>query len=160
MLTPYDIIEGARVPGSPGLYVVGCYDSRITFYSQQVRALELAYALREQQHLASNARIAVIGGGAGGVTLAAALALTANVNVVLFERADVLLPLQRGSTRRRIDPHIYDWPRDDADHEFAELPLLDWRAGPASDVRDAVVSEFNEVVDKVTPRIEVLSVIT
>jgi hypothetical protein len=66
-----------------------------------------------------------------GVTLAGALALTANVTVMLFERADVLLPLQRNSTRRRIDPHIYDWPREDADHEFAELPLLDWRAGPA-----------------------------
>jgi hypothetical protein len=66
VLTPYDVIDGSSVPGSPGLYVVGCYDSRITFYSQQVRALELAYALHEQQHLQPNARIAVIGGGASG----------------------------------------------------------------------------------------------
>jgi hypothetical protein len=156
VLTPYDVIDGSNVPGFPGLYVVGCYDSRITFYSQQVRALELAYALHEQQHLQPNARIAVIGGGASGVTLAAALALTGNVTVMLFERADVLLPLQRGSTRRRIDPHIYDWPREDADHEFAELPLLDWRAGPANEVRYEVISEFNDVVEKVAPRIEVL----
>jgi glycine/D-amino acid oxidase-like deaminating enzyme len=119
--------------------VLGCYDSRITFYSQQARALELVYALYDQQNLTPNARIAVVGGGAGGVTLAAALVLTdPNLTVVLFERADDLLPLQRGSTRRRIDPHIYDWPRDDAEHEAAELPLLDWRADAANQVRQAV----------------------
>ena len=137
--------------------MVGCYDSRITFYSQQVRALELAYALYDQGHLPPNARIAVVGGGAAGVTLAAALALTADVTTVLFERADALLPLQRGATRRRIDPHIYDWPRDDADHESAELPLLDWHADAANEVRHAVLREFEDVIAEVTPRIELLT---
>ena len=40
LLRPRDIIESAAVPGHPGLYVVGSYDRRITFYSQQVRPLE------------------------------------------------------------------------------------------------------------------------
>jgi hypothetical protein len=127
VLTPFDVIEGSCVPGRPGLYVVGCYDSRITFYSQQVRALELAYALPHQDLLPANARIAVVGGGAAGLTLAAALTLTADVTTVLFERADALLPLQRGATRRRIDPHIYDWPKDDADHESAGLCQINSR---------------------------------
>lgn len=144
------------MPGRPGLYVVGCFDSRITFYSQQVRALELVYALHDQQYLLPNARIAIIGGGACGVTLAAALALSADVTAVLLERSDELLPLQRGSTRRRIDPHIYDWPNDEADHESADLPLLDWRADTASRVRHVVLREFSDVVAEVTPRIEVL----
>ena len=156
MLSTYDVIEGARVPGRPNLYVLGCYDSRITFYSQQVRALQLAHALHEQHYLPPNARIAVVGGGAGGVTLAAALALTADVRAMVFERSDELLPLQRGSTRRRIDPHIYDWPKEDAEHEFAELPILDWRSGPANEVREAVLREFGEIKAEVGPRIDIL----
>src|SRR5216684_1817935 len=59
--------------------------------------------------------------------------------------ADVLLPLQRDSQRRRLDPHIYEWPRPDAEHELAELPLLDWRSGSAVDVREAVLREFEEL---------------
>jgi hypothetical protein len=144
-LRPADIIEGAQIAGRPGAYVLGCYDSRITFYSQQVRALELAHALRHQHHIAARARIAVIGGGAGGVTIAAALALQSDATVFLYERSDVLMPLQRESQRRRLDPHIYEWPRQDAEHELAELPLLDWKSGSAVEVRDAVLREFNEL---------------
>lgn len=144
-LRPADIIEGARIVERPGAYVLGCYDSRITFYSQQVRALELAHALHHQHHVASHARIAVIGGGAGGVTIAAALALESDATIFLYERSDVLMPLQRESRRRRLDPHIYEWPRQDAQHELAELPLLDWKSGSAVEVRDAVLREFTEL---------------
>ena len=49
---------------------------------------------------------------------------------------------------RRIDPHIYDWPREDADHEFAELPLLDWRAGPAGVERGAVAGRGLHPLEK------------
>ncbi|RWG14586.1 MAG: hypothetical protein EOQ55_23645 [Mesorhizobium sp.] len=156
MLTPFDVIDGASVPARPGLYVLGCYDSRITFYSQQIRALSLAYALFEQGHLPANARIAVVGAGAGGITLAAALAATGGFRIYLFERSDDLMPLQRGATRRRIDPHIYDWPKEDARHEYAELPLLDWRSGSATQVRDDVMREFAAVRAAVGARLEVL----
>ncbi|QQO12460.1 FAD-dependent oxidoreductase [Bradyrhizobium diazoefficiens] len=145
MLNPADIIAGARVTAHPGIYVLGFYDTRITFYSQQVRGLELAHALWHEHLLPANARVAVIGGGAAGVTLAAGLALQGGTDVHLFEKAQRLLPLQFDSQRRRLDPHIYDWPNPDADHELAELPLLDWRSGPAKDVRDAVLREFGEV---------------
>jgi len=154
-LGPAETIEGAQVVGKPGAYVLGCYDSRITFYSQQVRALELAHALHHQHHVAAHARIAVIGGGAGGATIAAALALQSDATVFLYERSDVLMPLQRDSQRRRLDPHIYEWPRPDAQHELAELPLLDWKSGSAVDVRDAVLHEFNEVRAAVGDRLVV-----
>lgn len=144
-LRAVDVIGGARIDGHPNVYVLGCYDSRITFYSQQVRALELAHALFHQHHVSGHARIAVVGGGAGGTMIAAALALQSDANVFLYERSDVLMPLQRESMRRRLDPHIYDWPRQDADHELAELPMLDWKSGPAVEVREAVLREFNEV---------------
>lgn len=145
MLTPADIIAGARIPAYPGAYVLGIGDTRITFYSQQVRALELAHALQHQHLLQANARVAVIGGGAAGITLAAALALQGGTSVHLFEKAHRLLPLQGDTQRRRLDPHIYDWPDLDADHELAQLPILDWRSGSAIEVRDAVLREFGEV---------------
>lgn len=145
VLTPADIIAGARTAAHPGIYLLGIYDTRITFYSQQVRALELAYALQHEHLLPANARVAVIGGGAAGVTFAAALALQGGTDVYLFEKAHHLLPLQGDTQRRRLDPHIYDWPNPDADHEPAQLPILDWRSGSATDVRNAVLREFSEV---------------
>jgi len=145
MLTPADVIAGSSISTHPGVYVIGCYDTRITFYSQQVRALELAHALQHEHLFAANARIAVIGGGAAGLTAAAGLALQGGTEVYLFEKAQRLLPLQGDSHRRRLDPHIYDWPNADTDHERAELPLLDWRSGSAIEVREAVLHEFNQV---------------
>ncbi|KAA3451631.1 hypothetical protein C7I87_06385 [Mesorhizobium sp. SARCC-RB16n] len=155
VLSPADIIAGARIAAHPGVYVLGFYDTRITFYSQQVRALELAHALWHEHLLPGNARVAVIGGGAAGITLAAGLALQGGTDVHLFEKAERLLPLQGDSQRRRLDPHIYDWPNPDADHELAELPLLDWRSGPAKDVRDAVLREFGEVLSATEGRLTV-----
>ena len=95
MLTPADIIAGARIAAHPGIYVLGFYDTRITFYSQQVRGLELAHALQHEHLLPANARVAVIGGGAAGITLAAGLALQGGTEVHLFEKAHRLLPLHR-----------------------------------------------------------------
>lgn len=145
MLTPEDVISGAAINGHPGAYVLGLEDTRITFFSQQVRALELAYALQREQFIREKARIAVIGGGAAGVTFAAALALQGGANVHLFEQADDLLPLQGAASRRRIDPHIYEWPKPDASHELAQLPILDWRSGSAMEVRAAVLREFDQL---------------
>lgn len=155
MLNPTDIVAGSGVQAHPGFYVIGCYDTRITFYSQQVRALELTHALQHEHLIRANARIAVIGGGAAGLTAAAGLALQPGTNVRLFERSDVLLPLQRDSRRRRLDPHIYEWPKPDADHELAELPLLDWRSGSAVDVRTAVLQEFANIRAFADNRLEV-----
>lgn len=155
MLTPADIIKASALGPHPGVYVIGCYDSRITFYSQQVRGLELARALQHEHLLPADAAVAVIGGGAAGLAVAAGLALQGGTNVHLFEKAPRLLPLQGDSDRRRLDPHIYEWPRHDAEHELAELPLLDWRSGPAKQVRDAVLREFGEVRTAVDDRLTI-----
>ncbi|MGX5851389.1 ABC-three component system protein [Mesorhizobium sp. PL10] len=144
-LRPIDVIEGASVKGRKGLYVLGCYDQRITFYSQQVRALALIHALAEQDYLREAPRIAVIGGGAAGLAAAAASALASDAGVVLFEAASDLLKLQMGTDRRKLDPHIYNWPRSGADDPIAELPILDWESGPSRDVREDVVGQFNDI---------------
>lgn len=137
------------------MFVIGAFDTRITFYSQQVRALSLVHALRDQGVLHDGLRVAVVGGGAAGVTAAAAVALLAQVNVTLYERAEDVLPLQRATMRRRLDPHIYGWPEVGSDDPIAALPLLDWKSGPARNVREDVKGEFDAIVHAANPRLRV-----
>lgn len=153
-LLAQDIVDGATVRDRPNLFVIGSFDRRITFYSQQVRALSLVHALKELGYLHANPRIAVIGGGAAGVTAAAAAALVTGSQVVLFESADALLPLQSTTDRRRLDPHIYDWPAHYTTDPIADLPILDWESGTCRAVRDDVLLGFEDIVVRLAPRLE------
>lgn len=153
VLFPRDVIVGAASQAHPGLYVLGCYDKRITFYSQQVRALSLVHALHSEGYLNAPKRIAVVGAGAAGTTAAAALALITKSEVNLFERSHELMPIQRATRQRNIDPHIFDWPEWDTDDPLADLPILDWSAGPAQDVRSAVASAFEHMSGALSPRL-------
>lgn len=154
MLRPFDVIAGAQVRDCPKFYVLGCFDSRITFYSQQVRALSLVHALHELGFFKDAPRIAVIGAGAAGLTAAAAAALASEGQVVLYESSQILLPLQFGTNRRKLDPHIYDWPQFDTTHTVANLPILDWEAGPARDVRKNVANQFEDIAIRMDGRLE------
>jgi NADPH-dependent 2,4-dienoyl-CoA reductase/sulfur reductase-like enzyme len=130
-LLAQDILDGAAVRDRPNLFVIGSFDRRIIFYSQQVRALSLVHAFKDLGYLHSNPRIAVVGGGAAGIAAAAAAALVSESQVVLFEAAGELLPLQSTTVRRRLDPHIYEWPAHDTVDPIADLPILDAEAiGP------------------------------
>src|SRR5262245_33517015 len=60
--------------------------SRVTIYSQQVRALNLVWARDEIDRLEAK-RIVVIGGGIGGMTVAAAAALW-KAHVTPLEQAE------------------------------------------------------------------------
>lgn len=155
-LKALDIIEGSSVPGKPGLYVLGCYDDRITFFSQQTRALNLVWALSEQNYLSDASRIAVIGGGAAGLTAASCIALAADHVVVdLYEARNELLELQSVSMRRSLDPHIYGWPERGSTLSNAELPILDWQAGPARTVRSSLIRDFLNIRSAVGQRLNV-----
>jgi hypothetical protein len=154
VLLAQDIIDGASVRDRPNLFVIGSFDRRITFYSQQVRALSLVHALKELGYLQANPRIAVIGGGAAGLAAAAAAALISESQVVLFETAGELLPLQSTTDRRRLDPHIYDWPAHDTLDPIADLPILDWESGTSRSVREDVLLGFQDIAVRLAPRLE------
>lgn len=154
ILLPQDIIDGTAVRDRPNLFVIGCYDRRITFYSQQVRALSLVHALKDLGYLNAIPRIAVVGGGAAGVTAAAAAALVSNCRVTLFETANELLSLQSTTARRRLDPHIYDWPAHDTTDPIADLPILDWESGTCLSVRDDVLLGFEHIALRLSPRLQ------
>jgi Pyridine nucleotide-disulphide oxidoreductase len=136
------VLAQCEVPGKCAWYLLGCRETRVTLYSQQVRALNLAWALRKAGKLIPGTQVVVIGGGAAGLTVAAALSQLNAVVTVLEQEASVL-PLQRNCYKRHLHPHIYDWPNEGADDPNAGLPVLNWRAGMARDVARSIESGFD-----------------
>lgn len=120
-------------------FILGTFERGITLYRQQIRALNLVYALvtTKRVHLrkprARAPKIAVIGGGAFGSTAAVAAAF-AGYRVLLLERHQTLLQLQRGCDTRWIHPRFYDWPAPESESQMARLPFLDWTASSAGNV--------------------------
>ena len=64
------ILDLMEVPSRSGVYVLGCFGRYITLYSQQVRALNLAYALNRRGKLKIGTRVCVVGAGIAGLTFA------------------------------------------------------------------------------------------
>ena len=91
-------------------------------------------------------RLAVIGGGASGLTAAAAAAL-AGAKVTLFEQSRDLMPLQIGCATRALHPHIHHWPDDAAFRAVSHLPILSWTAGTAHEVALEIGAKFHEIAD-------------
>lgn len=127
-----EVVNAACIPGKGGLYFLGPYAPRITFFSQQVRALRLARAVHELGHFKPGQGIGVVGAGAAGATVAIALALLGH-KVMLFDQSNEILHLQSGSGRL-LHPHIYEWPQLGSLDDRAGLPVLDWSAAAGSAV--------------------------
>lgn len=138
------IIRMSEVPDSPGLFVLGSFARRVTVYSQQVRALNLADALAGLGYLDTTTTVAVIGAGFGGITIAAALAKM-GVEVHTFEKESTSLHLQRNCATRFIHPHNYDWPKTKLEQAEANLPFLSWKADMADEVAKAVGAEWEKM---------------
>ena len=152
-----DILANFAVPGRP-LSLIGIFERGVTVYSQQIRALNLIWALVEKGRLVCklkpdapdgpHASIAIIGGGFAGLTAAAALIKKGvDADITIFEHRDTLLPLQHGSDTRWLHPRIYNWPADDSELAVADLPILNWTAGRASDVAAQILLEWRDLAE-------------
>lgn len=134
------ILVAMAVSDWPRMFVLGSFETRVTVYSQQCRALNLVRALFEGGILWPKARLVVIGGGVAGLT-AAIGAARLGAEVVVYE-ARSILSAQSQASHRFLHPHLYDWPDEKSGTLQAGLPVLDWTAGVASKVvekmRDAV----------------------
>jgi hypothetical protein len=135
---PSEILHSSRV-GKWALYLLGSFDQNVTASNQQIRALNLAYALVEDGVLSCSGEpqknIAIVGGGFAGLTIAAGLLKKGvKAHITIFEQCDTLLPLQQGSDSRWLHPRIYDWPKHGSQSGVAMLPVLNWTAARASDV--------------------------
>lgn len=121
-------------PPLDGIFILGSREMRVTFYSQQVRALNLVYALFAENRVKQGDRIAIIGGGVAGIT-AAVGAARRGLDVTLLERKEDVLSLQANCAKRWIHPRIYDWPAEESLQEDTDdLGVLTWTAGRAEDV--------------------------
>ncbi len=136
-----DWITASTLPGSEGLFFLGTFERRITFYSQQVRAFRLVRGLHERGILKPNDTIAVVGGGVAGVTCALALGLL-DYEVSLFDPAGEVLQLQSASPRL-LHPHIYEWPALGSLDKSAGLPFLDWDLDTGKPIAKRLATEFH-----------------
>jgi len=122
-----EVIDLSEVPQLPGVFILGSYARKVTIYSQQVRSLNLADALAGMGYLSHATKVAVIGGGFAGVTLAAALSRM-GVSGSIFDKNTSPLHLQLNCSTRYLHPHIYDWPFRGINETDAGLPVLNWQA--------------------------------
>jgi thioredoxin reductase len=160
-MTAKSYLEHARLVRERSYFAVGIFEHGITLYRQQMRALNLVHAMlmrRKAPSFKPGSKVAVIGGGAFGMTAAAAAAWV-GYEVKLYESHSVLLPFQSGCDTRWINPHYYDWPSAGAESRFAALPLMNWQAGTASQVADQLVREFSTHINT-TGRLQSLVAVT
>ena len=117
----------------------------MTLLSQQIRALNLIYSLVELDQLKKGDRVAVIGGGAAGLTATAAAAVC-GCKATVFEAKSQLLHLQANCTKRWVHPHIYDWPdQGSLDESASEIEILVWHAATAGQVADQLLSQWKQL---------------
>jgi hypothetical protein len=128
----------------------------VTLYNQQVRAHNLIWSLWELHRHGKRdiGKVAIVGGGAAGLTAAAALLsrLGTSVSVTLFERLWDLCPLQQGSDTRWLHPRIYSWPDRGSRAPAASLPILNWSEGRASDIARILTKGFGEYCEQFATR--------
>lgn len=135
-----DILASCKPEPTREFYIVGGLSWRINMHTQQKRAILLANALADR--LKEAREIAIIGGGAAGITCAATLLLRGK-KVTLFEKFDHLLPLQKKNSTRFIHPNTVTWPKTDL-LPWTDLPYLNWHAGLSRNVAALIESEFRK----------------
>jgi tetratricopeptide (TPR) repeat protein len=142
--SPPQFLLHMELPSHRGVFILGCFEQRVTLYSQQVRALNLIHALFETGRLKQGSKVLVVGGGAAGLTAAAGAAQRGCAVTVLEKKHDVLTTFT-GNTKRLLHPHLYDWPEDGWEEEQAGLPLLDWKADVAGNVAEQLRQGWEKV---------------
>lgn len=128
------VLEDMEVKAWPGVYVLGCLDRRVTVYSQQVRALNLAAALFADGKVEKDEEVIVVGAGAAGLTCAAGLRHL-GAKVTVLEEQEEILSIFGGTSQRWLHPGVYDWPKPGWSRDRTGLPLLDWGHGVVANVR-------------------------
>jgi hypothetical protein len=66
-----EVLESFKLGGN--VYLLGSFEKGLTIYSQQIRSLNLAWSMVMSAPRDSLRRVAVVGGGFAGLTVAAGL---------------------------------------------------------------------------------------
>ena len=148
------VIDLMAVPNHDFVYYIGARARHVSFWAQQNRALNLAWALSKEGLLGPGKRCAVIGGGLAGMT-AAVGAFALEASVVLFERRHRLMHLQQENQQRYLHPRIIEWPARGSVQRSSEHPCLQWSAGLATDVVDVLLDQWKRLEPNKNDRLEV-----
>lgn len=140
---PEEFLRPAMTASLPGVYFIGPYGRRVSFASQQRRALNTVWALVATDRLAPGARVGVIGAGLAGVTAATALGAR-GMRVFLYEEKANALNLQIQTTHRFVHPSINFWPKEKL-RPSTRFPFFDWAAGVCDDIVRDVHDEWVKV---------------
>lgn len=132
------------------IYYIGPFGSRVSFQSQQRRALNVVGSLMELREISSETDIVIVGAGVAGMTAFAALS-SGGYKVRLYERNSAVLTLQEGSTHRYIHPTVNFWPDTDADRT-TRLPFFDWYSSDCPNVIETFRHQWDHDADKVVRR--------
>jgi hypothetical protein len=133
-----DIIRACKPDPKRAIYLLGGMSWRVSLHTQQRRALDLVEALGDD--FPKPAEMAVVGGGVAGVMCAAALFAKGH-QVTLFERSDMLMPLQKKNTTRFVHPNSVTWPYS-ALPSSTDLPFLNWHSAYSNEIADMIGREF------------------
>lgn len=154
-ITPNKIEQAMLVPNYKGVYSIGSTEKgKITVHSQQIRALNLAYALILTKKLYKK-NIAIIGCGIAGITISTALSKS-SCKLTIFDQHQMPLDLQRKS-KREIHPNIFDWPSINSSNKETELPFLNWKFDTAENIIDRLYIIWKEVLKRNKRNIKLLT---
>lgn len=142
------IVAAISPDGMSGIFPLGIYDIEKTVYTQQRRALTVSHALLETHQVESGSKVAIVGGGIGGLTAGYALSL-AGADVTIFELRSSRAPILARNRTRFIHPNIYDWPQEHSTTLDTRLPFLNWSAARSNEVASAINKEFGEYENSV-----------
>jgi hypothetical protein len=133
-------LKAAQIDGKPGIYFVGPYGRRVSFASQQQRALNTVWALEKAGKIAEGFDVAVIGGGLAGITAATALAAR-KCAVWLYEKEPRVLNTQASTQHRYVHPSVNFWPERAIDGT-TQFPFYDWYEDICSPVLARIHEEW------------------
>ncbi len=137
------VIEAAYLHSRPNCYFVGPYARRVSFVSQQHRALDLVTALYRDGRLTGK-RVAVVGAGVAGITVAAALR-GLDHGLDLYEQAGEPLTSQMMASHRIVHPTISRWPAEPLELT-TKFRVLDWAVGPCTKIIADLRDQWNEFI--------------
>lgn len=138
---PWPAVDKCVVDMRPGpdslVWHLGCDAKSVTISRQQARAIELVdYFVSKNEEAPANVRpfrkIAVVGGGIAGLTLASAAA-TEGIAVTLLEKRNTFMGALRRSNRH-VAPHINDWPYANWHRRDSGCRVLEWQTQPVGRV--------------------------
>jgi hypothetical protein len=135
------VLKSTEFGPNSRIYLLRSGISHTSFHDQQKRALALAEALKTRGNLEETDRIAIVGGGVAGTTLALALQ-DGHCPIDLYEEGSHLFR-QNDASHRYLHPTINSWPTEHLD-ATTNLPFMNWYAGPAKQVVEQFEQELSE----------------